>query len=419
MVENNTICMVYQLIGLNKEKLDRLLPKTSEKKLKIGDVKVAAEVINTLETSGFRSLGISLNYNKSPEWKMFSFTLLSCLWSSRSKLKCPVVVYCFGEEEEFDSLDHYLWEELMIDKCLLPIKAEPLQYEEEEKSIKVLVEQGSILDYDTKVDILINSVGASLDLSNGIVSEKLVKIAGKSVQDECYKKYKNGINIGDIAITSPGNMKCKRIFHVALYRYWVFDGNISAEILKNIMIKCLKGAEDRKMTSIAFPALGTGTLGYPPCLVAKTMFAAVKEYEKTNPTYLKQVYFVLFGGNDVFQLFKNIDKWKKDKVKKSIEYDIPPKQLVYIPRDLETRVTVTDMEYFSSLKYKDLKAVITESGSLDMKMDWNGQDGCFVVEIKMGRSEDGMKACFADLITHMQKNKYHMADLFLQKASGL
>lgn len=81
-----------------------------------------------------------------------------------------------------------------------------------------------------KVDVLINSVGVSLNLRNGIVSQKLVEKAGKSVQDECKKKYKNGINIGDIAITSAGHMICQKIFHVALYTYWVCDGNISTEV---------------------------------------------------------------------------------------------------------------------------------------------------------------------------------------------
>jgi O-acetyl-ADP-ribose deacetylase (regulator of RNase III) len=38
------------------------------------------------------------------------------------------------------------------------------------------------------------------------------------------------------------------------------------------MTRCLKEAEERKLSSIAFPALGTGILGYPPCLTAKTMF---------------------------------------------------------------------------------------------------------------------------------------------------
>lgn len=53
-------------------------------------------------------------------------------------------------------------------------------------------------------------------------------------------------------------------------------------------------------------------------------------------------------------------------------------------------------------------------------MDWNGQDGCYVIKIKIGQSEVGMKACFTDLITHMQANKFHVVDLFLQnKAPGV
>lgn len=53
-------------------------------------------------------------------------------------------------------------------------------------------------------------------------------------------------------------------------------------------------------------------------------------------------------------------------------------------------------------------------------MDWNGQDGCYVVKIKMGQSKSGMKACFIDLITHMQANRFHVVDLFLQiKAPGV
>lgn len=62
------------------------------------------------------------------------------------------------------------------------------------------------------------------------MSKQLVKEAGKSVQEECRKFYKNGINIGDIAITSAGDKIFKWIFHVALYTYWVNDGNISAEV---------------------------------------------------------------------------------------------------------------------------------------------------------------------------------------------
>lgn len=52
-------------------------------------------------------------------------------------------------------------------------------------------------------------------------------------------------------------------------------------------------------------------------------------------------------------------------------------------------------------------------------MDWNGQDGCFVLKMKIGHSVDGMKACFNEMITHMQSKKFHIVDLFLQKVPGL
>lgn len=61
------------------------------------------------------------------------------------------------------------------------------------------------------------------------------------------------------------------------------------------MTRCLEKAEETGLNSIIFPALGTGTLGYPPCLVAKTMFDAVYEFGKTrNPKHLQKVHFVLF-----------------------------------------------------------------------------------------------------------------------------
>jgi O-acetyl-ADP-ribose deacetylase (regulator of RNase III) len=72
--------------------------------------------------------------------------------------------------------------------------------------------------------------------------------------------------------------------------------------LKTLITRCLKKAEKNKLSCIAFPALGTGTLGYPPCLTAKAMFDAVEEYQKTNPKYLKTVHFVLFQDKEILSV---------------------------------------------------------------------------------------------------------------------
>jgi hypothetical protein len=85
----------------------------------------------------------------------------------------------------------------------------------------------------------VNSVCANLDLQKRFVSKELVKKAGDTIQKESYDQHKEGINIGDIAVTSAGNLKNhKKIFHVALYTRWIFNGNLSIQVItvKSLLI---------------------------------------------------------------------------------------------------------------------------------------------------------------------------------------
>ena len=82
-----------------------------------------------------------------------------------------------------------------------------------------------------QVDVIVNSVSANLDLQKGVVSKELVKKAGDTIQKEFYDQHKERINIGDITVTSAGNLKNhKKIFHVVLYTSWIFNGNLSIQV---------------------------------------------------------------------------------------------------------------------------------------------------------------------------------------------
>ena len=49
------------------------------------------------------------------------------------------------------------------------------------------------------------------------------------------------------------------------------------------------------MTSIAFPAIGTGNLGYPRDFVAQAMYEQVNRFSVTHPTTtLKSVSFIVY-----------------------------------------------------------------------------------------------------------------------------
>lgn len=63
---------------------------------------------------------------------------------------------------------------------------------------------------------------------------------------------------------------------------------------------CLSHASSLKYSSIAFPALGTGALGFPADVVAQMMFDIVDYFEKNNPsTSLKKVRFVIWMEDQV------------------------------------------------------------------------------------------------------------------------
>lgn len=52
-----------------------------------------------------------------------------------------------------------------------------------------------------------------------------------------------------------------------------------------------------KYSTIAFPAIGTGSLGFPHDVVAEEMFTAISLYEHLNPqSSITEVTFVVFPG---------------------------------------------------------------------------------------------------------------------------
>ena len=66
-------------------------------------------------------------------------------------------------------------------------------------------------------------------------------------------------------------------------------------MLKSYVSICLDMGHKAGMTSIAFPALGTGQLGYPRDQVASAMFEEVRNFSQSNrTTSLKEVRFSVF-----------------------------------------------------------------------------------------------------------------------------
>ena len=69
--------------------------------------------------------------------------------------------------------------------------------------------------------MIVNRIRGDLNLSGGPVSKALLQAAGASLQDECnkYQQEYGELVIGDILVTSGGELSCQYVFHVNLPLY--------------------------------------------------------------------------------------------------------------------------------------------------------------------------------------------------------
>ncbi|XP_052077921.1 protein mono-ADP-ribosyltransferase PARP14-like [Mytilus californianus] len=168
-----------------------------------------------------------------------------------------------------------------------------------------------------EVDAIVNSTSKDLQLTHGAVSQSLLNAGGKTLQSECTKKYPNGVNPGEIAVTNGGKLECKSVYHGALTGWSPTE---APKELEMFMTNCLAAATKSGFSSIAFPALGTGNLGYPKSEVARMMFSNVEMFGRNNPsTSITDVRFVIYEKDtEVLKAFedeKRNGNRRKDKSK--------------------------------------------------------------------------------------------------------
>ena len=147
-------------------------------------------------------------------------------------------------------------------------------------------------------DAVVNSTNENLHLVGSGVAGALLKRGGPELQAACDAVVAQGIRAteGKVVVTpATGNLRCNAIFHIA------FHSKEEKAFVKTIQA-CLDMAEKKKYKSIAFPAVGTGTHGYPPSSAAKAVVEALKKFTSKKPKHVKVIQMVVFQS-DVYEKF--------------------------------------------------------------------------------------------------------------------
>ena len=148
--------------------------------------------------------------------------------------------------------------------------------------------QGDITAQET--DAIVNAANNHLILGAGVAGAIRTK-GGPDIQAECDRI--GPIPIGEAAITTAGNLPARYVIHAAS----MGDEPVSARSLRDSTANSLARADENALTSISFPAIGTGIGGFSLHEAAAIMLGTAKTHLDGSTT-LELIRFVLWSEDD-------------------------------------------------------------------------------------------------------------------------
>ncbi|HZP39022.1 MAG TPA: macro domain-containing protein [Methylomirabilota bacterium] len=150
----------------------------------------------------------------------------------------------------------------------------------------LVVERGDITD--AEVDAVVNAANDELLMGAGVAGA-LKRKGGSVIEEDALRQ--GPIEIGEAVLTVAGNLPATHVIHaVTMGKDLKADpSRISAATRATLAI-----AEKHKLSSLAFPALGSGIGGVPAAQSADALVSTVVEHVKRGNSSLEKVLFVLY-----------------------------------------------------------------------------------------------------------------------------
>jgi O-acetyl-ADP-ribose deacetylase (regulator of RNase III) len=146
-----------------------------------------------------------------------------------------------------------------------------------------------------QVDAIANAANSGL-LSGGGVDGAIHSAGGPAILAECRQLYPDGCPTGQAVATTAGNLPAKIVVH-AVGPVWHDGDHGEPDLLHSAYANSLRRAEERGMTSIAFPSISTGIYGYPIELACPIAVGAALDHLRQG-SILQRIVFCLFSSYD-------------------------------------------------------------------------------------------------------------------------
>lgn len=149
---------------------------------------------------------------------------------------------------------------------------------------------GDIIQADTEA--IVNAANNHYSMGSGVAGA-IRSAGGAEVEREAVAK--GPTDVGGAVSSTAGNLGYRRVIHAAAMG---FDGGsmiaATADSVRTATISALEVADEEGITSLTFPALGTGVGGFDIQECARVMVGAVREYLEQSPSPgIQRIVFVL------------------------------------------------------------------------------------------------------------------------------
>ena len=148
------------------------------------------------------------------------------------------------------------------------------------------LERGDITD--AEVDAIVNAASSELSMGTG-VSGAIKRKGGVVIEEEALRQ--GPVEVGEAVLTVAGNLPATHVIHAATMGK---DLKTDPDKIKAATKSTLALAEKHRLTSIAFPALGSGVGSVAPEKSADAIMTAVVEHLKGGNSSLQKVLFVVY-----------------------------------------------------------------------------------------------------------------------------
>jgi O-acetyl-ADP-ribose deacetylase (regulator of RNase III) len=159
---------------------------------------------------------------------------------------------------------------------------------------EIVLQQSDITELE--VDALVNAANNHLWMGAGVAGA-IKRKGGEVIEREAVAQ--GPIPVGEAVVTTAGALKAKHVIHAAGMGQ---DLRTDEDKVRAATRNSLLRAEENELSSVAFPALGTGVGGLSAHVCAKAMLDETLEFLQESGS-LRKVIFALFDGS-TYKIFQ-------------------------------------------------------------------------------------------------------------------